>query len=253
VTSFALHKDPEPWRHPDEAGPLVRALLLEAATHEAPARAALRTSAKKLLRALPCAVLVVAPDGSIALANDAAAALLGAPRRSLEGRALDAVLAPVDVLRGAVAAGARGEVRVPLPSGAQAALGFTWAPCPVAAGHVLVVLDDARARKAQTAPEPSPFDVPEVLQMAALAKKSLVVDVETDAGHVGRIVVKHGEPWCAQDDEGSGRPAFARLVFRPGARPVCRALEPGLFVQDLTGSLDNLLLDAARALDEAAR
>ena len=231
----------------------MRALLLEAAAHDPAARPLLRGSHKRLLRALPCAVLVVGADGVVAVASDGACGLLEAPRRSLEGRALDAVLAPLDVLRAAVAAGARGEMKVPRADGSRAELGFTWSPCPVAAGHVVVALDDARPRYAPESAASSPFDVPELLQMAALARKSLVIDVATEAGTCGRIVVKHGAPWCAHDATGEGRAAFARLVFLPGARPVCRALEPGLFVQNLDGSLDELLLDAARTLDEAAR
>lgn len=95
----------------------------------------------------------------------------------------------------------------------------------------------------------APFGVPDYLQIACLGRHSVVIAV---AGG-GRIVVSHGEVWTAEDDQGEGEAAFARLALANGARVTCRAYrdEPG--ARTLQRSWEALLLDAVRMADEGAR
>ncbi len=100
-----------------------------------------------------------------------------------------------------------------------------------------------------------PFGVVDYLQLAGMGRHSVSLDVvaaDADAGGRGRVVVVNGGLWAAEDELGAGSEAFTRLVNLPAATVDCRALvgEPG--EQNIDGSWEELVLDAARIADESA-
>ncbi|MCB9648183.1 MAG: DUF4388 domain-containing protein [Deltaproteobacteria bacterium] len=99
------------------------------------------------------------------------------------------------------------------------------------------------------------FTAVEYLQMASLGSRSMIVSIDNGNGTVGEIVMRDGEPWCAKDRLGHGEAAFLRLVaadsFSGGCHATVRGLRGPLAPRNLDGSLEHLLLEAARTWDEA--
>jgi len=97
---------------------------------------------------------------------------------------------------------------------------------------------------------PAPFGVAEYLQLACLGRHTAQIEVGP-GGRDGRITIVSGELWSAEDAQGRGEAAFRRLVQAPPANVHCvsRKGDPG--PRDLQGGWEQLLLDAARAHDEA--
>lgn len=207
-------------------------------------------SAKHAFLSIPGPVLVVAAGGTITLCNRAASRLLGVDSDDVEGRQLDAVLAPLDELERLTTGGARAELPCELPGGRTARLGVRlgrypqWSP---RAARVLL-LDDA----AKT-PDALPFEVADVLQLAARSKTSLVVDVVDGDSLFGRIVMHEGVAWSARDALCDGVEAFQRLALRPCAHATVAPLIGPPPARDLHGPLEGLLLEAARLRDDADR
>jgi CheY-like chemotaxis protein len=101
-------------------------------------------------------------------------------------------------------------------------------------------------------PPISPFGVADYVQLASMGRHSVVIEVRC-AGGGGRIVIKAGEAWSAQDRLGSGIDAFRRLAFLAAAQVTCRTLGKNeLPPRNISGSAEHMLLDVARQLDEGA-
>ncbi|MEL6183654.1 MAG: hypothetical protein AAFU79_03450 [Myxococcota bacterium] len=111
-------------------------------------------------------------------------------------------------------------------------------------GHlVLVPFEDQRSSAS--------FSAAEYLQLAAQTRRTVRVTV----GSLGHVDVRAGDPWHAEDAEGSGPAAFERLMAAGGldgsvaARCLDIAIED-LGAEGLDLSLDGALLEAARIMDE---
>lgn len=136
-------------------------------------------------------------------------------------------------------------------------------PAPIlvvtAGGNVALrnlVLDDAVRHGPQLPPpklDPLPFDTVELLQLAELSRRSMVLDVTVDEQFYGRVVVVDGAPWWARDVLGDGEEPFLRLTFRRCADTTCALLDDPPPARNLHGTLAQLLLDAARMHDEERR
>lgn len=99
---------------------------------------------------------------------------------------------------------------------------------------------------------PPPFGVADYVQLAALGRRSVVLEVR-GVRTVGRIVIEGGEVRHASDDRGGGVDAFGRMAFLEGALVHCRAPTRGeSFDTNVTGSGESILLEAARRHDEEA-
>jgi len=99
----------------------------------------------------------------------------------------------------------------------------------------------------------SPFAVADYVQLAGMGRHSVVIEVRSPGGR-GRLVIKGGEVWSAEDSLGRGMEAFRRLVFLGAAQVTCRTLgRSETPPRDIDGSAESVLLDVARRLDEAER
>jgi CheY-like chemotaxis protein len=99
----------------------------------------------------------------------------------------------------------------------------------------------------------SPFGVADYVQLAAMGRHSVLIDVASAVGR-GEILIKRGEVWSAKDRLGRGLEAFRRLAFLGTAQVTCRSFDPQKAPpRDIEGSAESVLLDAARNHDEAER
>ena len=97
----------------------------------------------------------------------------------------------------------------------------------------------------------SPFSVPDYLQLACVGGHSIIVRVETGGEPEGEVVVKGGELWGAQDQQGDGMEALRRMMFADNATVHCSSLPPGhTGHRNLEGTWEALLMEAARLNDE---
>lgn len=96
----------------------------------------------------------------------------------------------------------------------------------------------------------SPFSVADYLQLAGLARRNVCLTITGEGGARGKIVVQDGQTTWAEDQLGEGIAAFRRLALLPRAEVVCRPEEAAIAAPNVQGSLEHLLLDAARAGDE---
>ena len=99
----------------------------------------------------------------------------------------------------------------------------------------------------------SPFSVPDFVQLAAMGRRSVAIEVRRGGHLVGRVVIRGGDAWSARDGAGTGLGAFRRLAFLSDAEVTCVALAGDSGMRDLEGSCENLLLEAARQQDERHR
>jgi CheY-like chemotaxis protein len=95
----------------------------------------------------------------------------------------------------------------------------------------------------------SAFTVADYLQLAGMARRSVIVHIECGAIE-GQIVVQNGVPVWARDREGVGTGAFHRLALLPRAEVNCQPCTSWSAKPNLEGALEQLLLDAARRSDE---
>jgi hypothetical protein len=70
---------------------------------------------------------------------------------------------------------------------------------------------------------------------------------------LGELIVQDGEPRWAKDNEGEGEAAFRRLALLQKMDVSCQPLTAPLSKVNLSGSLEHLLIDAARHADESRR
>jgi len=111
-------------------------------------------------------------------------------------------------------------------------------------------------RRLERATEDSPtsaFSVADYLQLAGMARRSVSLDVKQSGRSLGQIVVVDGVPCSAADLEGSGEPAFRRLAMLNRCQITCQPLVGEAPRKNLSGSLEHMLIDAARESDEASR
>ncbi|MFT3774993.1 MAG: response regulator [Minicystis sp.] len=120
---------------------------------------------------------------------------------------------------------------------------------PVRLDELRSIIESRLAAGAPT--EEAPFAPADYLQLACLGHRSVVIEIEAGESR-GLIVVNEGTLWTASDERGSGKEAFQRLAFKSGAMVRVRALrdEPG--PRTIEGGWEQVLLDAARELDEAS-
>ncbi len=110
----------------------------------------------------------------------------------------------------------------------------------------------ARLEAAPAEEEAAPFAPADYLQLACLGHRSVLIEVDT-AGEKGLIVVVDGSLWTASDHQGAGEDAFRRLVFRQGAQVRVRALRDDPGPRTIESNWEQLLMNAARELDESSR
>ncbi len=106
--------------------------------------------------------------------------------------------------------------------------------------------------RASSAGEVAPFSVADYLQLAAMGRHSVLVEVECEGRMVGEVAVWDGQTWSATDDEGEGTDALRRLAFAPNAFVKCRTLLAQPAERNLGGNWEFLLLEAARMEDESS-
>lgn len=99
----------------------------------------------------------------------------------------------------------------------------------------------------------TPFGVPDYLQIACMGRHSVVMDVQLAGSGGGRIIVVNGQLHHAQDPLGKGAAAFQRLVMVQAAQVHCHTLHADPGPCTITAPWEGLMLDAARAQDEALR
>jgi CheY-like chemotaxis protein len=120
---------------------------------------------------------------------------------------------------------------------------------PLALDRLRAIVED----KLVGEPPPSPFSVTDYVQLAGMGGHTVAIEVTSVAGR-GRIVVRSGQVWTAQDERGTGLEAFRRLAFLAAPAIRVRTLEgddPG--PRDIRGSAEAVLLEAARQQDERGR
>jgi len=111
----------------------------------------------------------------------------------------------------------------------------------------------SRLQQARTEPQGSAFTVADYLQLAGMARRSVILTVNDGTRVLGRLVVDHGNPRWAEDQHGTGEGAFHRLALLPRSEVSCRPLEAPFSKSNLNGSLEQLLIEAARRADELKR
>lgn len=110
-----------------------------------------------------------------------------------------------------------------------------------------------RLIRAKSEPPPSAFAVADYLQLAGMARRSVVLSIKEADQLVGEVIVQDGEPRWARDQEGEGESAFRRLALLQRMDVSCKPLSAPLTHSNLSGSLEHLLIDAARHADECRR
>lgn len=122
---------------------------------------------------------------------------------------------------------------------------------PLALERLRAVVEEKLSLRVDTGM--SPFGVADYVQLAAMGRHSVLIDVVSAVGR-GEILIKRGEVWSAKDRLGRGLEAFRRLAFLGTAQVTCRTLDPQKAPpRDIEGSAESVLLDAARSHDEAGR
>ncbi|MDH5492542.1 MAG: response regulator [Myxococcales bacterium] len=121
-----------------------------------------------------------------------------------------------------------------------------------------VALDEIRAlvreKLAQRDGDAAPFAVPDFLQLAAMSRRSVIIEASWPDDLKGQIVVCDGEVWHAEIGEIMGAEAFAHVVWKESARVRCRALTCATRpARTVDGTVEWLLMDSARAYDELRR
>ena len=98
----------------------------------------------------------------------------------------------------------------------------------------------------------APFQLVDYLQLAALGRHSLLINVEDD-GESGKLEVVDGEIWTVSYGSLRGREALAMLFKSPPRRLDIGELGKQPEERQLEAKTESLLLDLARAHDEETR
>lgn len=111
-----------------------------------------------------------------------------------------------------------------------------------------------RVRAKLGAPEEqAPFSVADYLQLACLGRHSVRISAKSSVGQEGEILVCDGEAWFARFGELVATEAFAAIAFRQDLQVSCGRVHGERPERNLEGSVDGLLMDAARLFDEKNR
>lgn len=117
----------------------------------------------------------------------------------------------------------------------------------------LLQLLHRRLERSKTEPPTSAFSVADYLQLAGMARRSVNLQVVQSGQALGQIAVIEGVPRFAMDAKGEGEAAFRRLAMVSNCNITCQPIAGELPRSNLSGSLEHLLIDAAREADESAR
>ena len=99
----------------------------------------------------------------------------------------------------------------------------------------------------------APFSALDYIQVSCMGKHSVLLRMEREGHEAGEILIAAGEIWSARDTEGLGYEALKRLVFSTTQRVTCRSHKGPVGERNVTGGWEQILLDAAREMDEAER
>jgi DNA-binding response OmpR family regulator len=110
-----------------------------------------------------------------------------------------------------------------------------------------------RLSRAKSEVPTSAFTVADYLQLAGMARRSVALTISEGGQRLGQVLVQDGAPRWAEDQLGAGEVAFRRLAMLQRAEVSCRPLAMPVPKTNLTGSLEQLLIDAARDADESKR
>ncbi len=117
---------------------------------------------------------------------------------------------------------------------------------PVGIEELRDVVQRHVAVPAQSTGAGAPFGLADYMQLSSLGRHSVTIEVVGK----GRVTIFQGQVWSAVDGNGDGTAALQRLLGDTSSQVVCQALkgEPG--PRTLTGSAEEVLLEAARLMDE---
>lgn len=99
-------------------------------------------------------------------------------------------------------------------------------------------------------PAASPFNVADYIQLAAMGRRSVLLEIRSEGRLLGSILIRGGEVWSAYDGRGEGLDAFRRLAFARDAVVNCRTPTEPTGNRTIHGSAEGVLLEAAQARDE---
>lgn len=99
-------------------------------------------------------------------------------------------------------------------------------------------------------PTASPFAISDYLQLAGLGRHSVQLEVSQDGDPVGLLVIRDGRPWTALDELGEGLEVLLRMMVTPNLSFTASAPAALEERRTLDGTCEQLLLEAARLLDE---
>ncbi len=124
---------------------------------------------------------------------------------------------------------------------------------PVGLDEFSEVVGEQLTRASVIPPSRSPFAVSDYLQLAAMAQRSLALEVSVAGAAVGEIFVVEGQAYHAADRQGEGGEAFSRLALATEVDIEVKPLPAVLGEPSLEGGLQHLLFEAARVADEQRR
>ncbi|MCA9669696.1 MAG: response regulator [Myxococcales bacterium] len=121
---------------------------------------------------------------------------------------------------------------------------------PVPLRELREIVTSQLAKPESTHVDPPPFAASDYVQLACMARKSVVVMLVREGADVGRVLVSDGEIWSARDDHGVGEPALRRLLFGDGMMARCIGAERVDEPRSIDRPWEMVLLEAARQHDE---
>lgn len=102
-------------------------------------------------------------------------------------------------------------------------------------------------------PPSSPFGLADFMQLAWLSRRTTRIDLRHNGDLVGSVWVQDGFGHHAVDGMGNGLDALRRLLLRQDVTAECHGTAPDPSgPRTLGASCEELLLDAARAMDESS-
>ncbi len=101
--------------------------------------------------------------------------------------------------------------------------------------------------------EGSTFAVSDYLQLAAMSLRSVQLELSRNGMRIGEICILKGELHTVTDDKGSGAAAFSRLAFAEDLKVSCVPVGEVPPPKNIRGSIEQLLIEAARSSDEEVR
>lgn len=95
---------------------------------------------------------------------------------------------------------------------------------------------------ASGAAEAPVLSVAECLQMACLGRRTVAIHLNDGPTVVGHVIAHRGELWAAEDQLGSGGPAFLRMAFASGPGVSCTTLDTEPQPRSIQEPWESLLL-----------